>query len=83
MIVTTGGEAELGAVAGTASPGPLEDEELCVTLAPPLEPAADFVPLLQAVVITAMTAAEAASRVIAGKRRFPPMGRAAVVGIGR
>jgi hypothetical protein len=79
VIVTTGGEAELGAVGGGVSPEPLEDDEPCVTPAPPLVPAADFVPLVQAVASTATIVAEAASRVTAARRHFPPLGRTADV----
>jgi len=76
VIVTTGGEAELGAVGGgVPSPEPLGDEEPPCVTPPPLVAAAVFEPLVQAVVSTATIAAEAVSRVIAVRRRFPPMGR--------
>ncbi|MFD0635963.1 hypothetical protein [Catenulispora yoronensis] len=86
MIVTTGGEAELGAVGGGVSleppepPGPPDDEAPGVAgNPPPLVPAADFEPLLQAVASTATIVAEAARRVIAATRRFPPLSRIADV----
>jgi len=80
VIVTTGGDAELGAVAGGVSPEPPEaefDAEPCAPPAPPFAPAADFEPLLHAVAITATTAAKAANRVTAARGRVPPPARTA------